>query len=438
MSDHSTLVGGSTAGRLLACPGSWQATIKLPPAADRPSEYAEEGTFAHAVMARLMILRSHVPDPRNFNMFVAVRGLVGLQFHDRELTKAHLDDMIEPAIVALAQLEKEYGGDFAVAGVEQRVAFPGIPGAFGTVDLILANKTTMLHVDWKFGQGIPVKAIYSDPAGDLVNAQLMFYLVSAKNSLRRLYAGKSKLVVSIIQPRTADSLSHTEVSPQEVRWFTKDMQRAVVAATRRDPPRTRGEHCRFAPCKVDCPLWTGPLLDLTALGPEYGNQLDVAVSREVTPYAQYLARAKTLADLADQFKKEIDEQIHGYLEAGGTVPGWRLKAKVKQRQWVDEDKVVKSLCNQGMTLDEIMQTKLGTFAQVEAAARRRKIKIPDDLRVAPPTNETTVCATDDPAPIVNRQLAVEMFRAALADLTKQAAEVTGREQVTATGTGKGK
>ena len=46
MAQHSAIVGGSTAGRLLNCPGSWQATLALPPTADIPSEYAQEGSHA--------------------------------------------------------------------------------------------------------------------------------------------------------------------------------------------------------------------------------------------------------------------------------------------------------------------------------------------------------------------------------------------------------
>ena len=57
MAQHSAIVGGSTAGRLLSCPGSWQATLALPPTADIPSEYAQEGTAMHAAMAALMFAR---------------------------------------------------------------------------------------------------------------------------------------------------------------------------------------------------------------------------------------------------------------------------------------------------------------------------------------------------------------------------------------------
>ena len=42
--------------------------------------------------------------------------------------------------------------------------------------------------------------------------------------------------------------------------FREDMENAVSAAIDRDPPLSKGEHCRWCPAKVACPLWTGPIL----------------------------------------------------------------------------------------------------------------------------------------------------------------------------------
>jgi hypothetical protein len=273
MAKHSSIVGGSTASRLLNCPGSYQATVKLPPSADISSEYAEEGTAMHAVMTWLMEarrLREATPDKPPRDMHAFARDLIGQPFHDRDLTQEHLDTMILPALDALAELEENYGGDFAVAGVELSVTFPGVPGAFGTCDLLLRslNGTTALHVDWKFGQGVGVKAVYRDANNDeTVNAQLLYYCAGSMNSYKPVYRGVRTLVLAIIQPRSAEPLTHTTVSRREVKMFVEDIKAAVVEAIDYDPARRKGEWCRFAPCKINCPLWTGPLLELAALMP---------------------------------------------------------------------------------------------------------------------------------------------------------------------------
>src|SRR6187399_2128584 len=412
MTKHSAIVGGSTAGRLLACPGSFKATQALPPSADISSEYAAEGTAMHAVMDRLMRQRALIADGMPEHPQATPQYWKGQIFVDRVLTPEHIDEMIDPALRALDELEVTYGDNFTVVAVARRDAFPGIPGAFGTVDLILANDDTVILVDWKFGSGVPVKAIYTDALeGDLVNPQLLFYTTAAYATLKKLFRGKSVLVAAIVQPRADEPLTHTTITRTDMKWFKQDMAGVVVEALERDPIRRRGEHCRFAPCKVDCPLWTGPMLELSALNPQPRTE---PVDNKLTPYGQYLADAKALADQLAMFSSEVNDQLHAYLEDGGMVPGWRLKAKVKQRQWIDEDTVVKRLTNLGLKLDEIYQTKLGTFKQVEAAAKRHGTEIPDELRVAPATHETTVCRTDDPAPVVQRHLAIEQFAASLA------------------------
>ena len=50
---HSNIVGGSTAKRVINCPGSVALVQKMPP---KPSnKYADEGTLLHNVMAELIM-----------------------------------------------------------------------------------------------------------------------------------------------------------------------------------------------------------------------------------------------------------------------------------------------------------------------------------------------------------------------------------------------
>jgi hypothetical protein len=117
------------------------------------------------------------------------------------------------------------------------------------------------------------------------------------------------------------------------------------------------------------------------------------------------------------FKKSIDEQLHAYLERGGKVPGWRLKAKAKVRQWIsDVETVEDELMRLGFTRDEIWQRKLVTFQSADATAKRLNTKIPDALRVAPPSTETTIATTNDPAPVVEPHAVAEQFSATLRQL----------------------
>jgi hypothetical protein len=368
----------------------------------------------HEVMTHLMECRQ-ISD-NSIDLYDAARRVVGTKFYDRVLTQEHVDTMIVPALDALDDLESLNGGGFSVAAIEQHVTFPGIPGAHGTCDLILVSDICILHIDWKFGQGVGVKAIYRDDAGETVNAQLLFYTAGAMHTRKTLYTGKKAIVLAIIQPRSAEPLTHVAISRKEVKWFIEDLHKAVEKALDYDPPRAKGEHCRFAPCKLDCPLWTAPMLEIAALRP-VANKDNGYEALGVTPYGHYLAKAKALTDMLAMFTKEVNEQLHAYLEDGGQVPGWRLKDKVKNRQWIDDDDVYRELRKLGFENGEIFQQKLTTFAAADATAKRLGVVIPDHLRVAPPTTETTVCQTDDPAPPVERRVAIEEFASALKALT---------------------
>lgn len=412
MALHSSVVGGSTAARVIACPGSVPAVLSLPKGIDVPSEYAEEGTAMHAVMQELMTRRGSASINSRFNAMREARKLIGKRFHDRTLTAEHVDTMIQPALDALDELEREYGGigTFNVVGIEKTVKFPGLPSAFGTMDLLLANDRYIIHNDWKFGAGVPVPIVYAD---GVVNHQIMYYTTASRATLRNLYRnadGRPRTMVgAIIQPRVEEPLGHVVISGRKVSDFKRDLIAAVDAALAGGAQRVKGEHCRWAPCKLTCPLWTGPLLDLTAITPAKPDSPSV----KVTPYGEYLAKAKVLVDMAAMFKKEIDEQMHAYLDAGGSVPGWRLKAKTTQRKWIEEAVVEKALKKLGFKSEEIWQQKLVTFSSADATAKRRNVTIPDHLRVAPPTSETTVATSDDPAPVVERALAMDQFRASL-------------------------
>jgi len=409
----------------LNCPGSFQAIQALPAQVEIPSEYAEYGTAMHAVMDHVFVAFSDgLPDQDTIRAYVD--ELIGDTFHDRALTHEHVLESISPALDDLYELMETYGGGFRVGATELRVKFPGIAGGFGTSDLLLISKTHALLVDWKFGAGVAVRAVYADPAlGDIVNAQLLFYLTAAIATSPKLFT-KRQLVGAIIQPRVqGETCSHTVITRKEIKDFQEDVENAIIAALDRDPPLHKGDWCRWCPAKPSCPKWTGPLLDLTALGRP--PALSVPAEREVGAYGEYLAKAKALLDHVADLSKEVDAAMHAYLEQGGTIPGWKLKLKTKLRQWLPDNGYVAAKLHQlGFSEDDVWQRKLQTFKVAETAAKRLGVKIPDELRVAPVTNETTLARSDDPAPAVDRALLTEQFAAALKQLRNQSREGSTR------------
>jgi len=414
VANHSQLVGGSSAGRFVECPGSYAQIIALPPQPDSTSIFAEEGTFAHAVMDTLARKRKR---SNTTNMRNDAEKLLGTKVYDREVTEKHLDELIHPAIDRLIELENRYHGGFKVAAVEARVRFPGVP-AFGTADLLLVSNSHLLLVDYKFGVGV-VTATYAEQDGERLNPQLLFYLTAARHTLPNLFkTGMRRPVVAIIQPRAEVQLTHTEVAPDEITQFEEDILRAVDLALGHNPPLHRGDHCKWCPAKTICPKWVGPIKELALLGKTPEQRREMA-SKELTPFGEYLSRAKTLATDLVEFTKELDAQLKAYLEDGGYVPGYTLQAKTKLRQWIDDDTVERALINLGFPDDAIWQRKLQTFKVADAAAKRLGVKIPDHLRVAPPTDETVVVRSDEAIAPIERPLLIDGFAASAARLSRK-------------------
>ena len=416
MSRHSNIVGGSTADRLLNCPGSFQLLQRIPDQAEMPSEYADYGSAMHAVMDSLMAMYADGFPPSVTMMLEDAETMLGSTFYDRVLEQHHLDDSIFPAIDTLYELMKEYGGGFHVAANELQVKFPGIPGAFGTADLLLASKKFVLMVDWKFGAGVPVKAVYKDEHGERVNPQLLFYFAGAMEELPSMF-NKKRYAVAVIQPRTTERLTHTVITRTEIDMFIEDMDLAIIAALGKNPKLHAGEHCRWCPARPCCPEHTKPLFDLVNME-IMPAQLTASVVDDgnAAAYGEFLAKAKYLADLAAEYKKQVDEAIHSYLSNGGTVPGWKLKQKTKLRQWIDSDTVAFNLKRLGFEEEDIWQDKLQTFAHTDRVAKRLGVKIPDTLRAAPETDETVIAPESDPAPAIDRAKATLEFAAALKQL----------------------
>jgi len=418
MALHSNLVGGSTADRMLHCPGSFKLLQRIPEQAAISSEYANYGSAMHTVMNALLVKYGQevLPDDPD-DMIDTARSLLGVIFLDRVLEQHHLDDSIIPAINNLYDLMDEYGGGFVVVANELQVKFPSVPGAYGTCDLLLANSKTVLMADWKFGQGVAVRAVYKDEQGERVNPQLMFYFAGAMETLAaKIFHGK-RLAVAIIQPRTSEPLTHTQVTRTEVNMFIEDMDQAIVKALSKNPPLQAGEHCRWCPARPFCPEHTGALFELSELGAAPARP--VPANTDNGEYGVFLAKAKRLADMAAGYKKQVDEQVHSYLENGGIVPGWKLKQQTKLRQWIDSDTVAFNLKRLGFADEDIWQEKLQTFGHTDKVAKKLGVKIPDTLRYTPETDETVIAPDSDPAPRIDRAKAATELMDALKQIASQ-------------------
>jgi Protein of unknown function (DUF2800) len=390
MAKHSNIVGGSTASRILNCPGSIALIASMPEQVDRPSIYATEGSALHHVLADL-ITTGHEPDTY-LNEVISVPGE-----DDIEITQELLHDCVTPAIEHFDDtILINLSPDGSVL-VEQQVEFPRVGGAFGTCDLIAFDpeaKCVYIH-DWKFGAGIPVKAIYPDPDDpdyEILNPQLLFYAAGARHTFPQFFPPGVEIRLSIFQPRAQNPIDRATLAiahHDDLDRFERGIVDAIATGTKPDAPKKLGEWCRFAPCRTICPLQLAPMLDLGELLPPE------AVSKLQTP--EILSNVLQLAELLEPVIAEARRQAHEILEGGGQIPGYKLVPKRANRSWMgDEASTLRALRRLKILKAKALTYSLKSPAQIEKLMPRGT-KLPEAL-VAKISSGTTLARDDDPRP----------------------------------------
>lgn len=357
MATHSNIVGGSTAKRVIACPGSVALVQKVPP---KPSsKYADEGSLLHHVIAAVLETGK---DPQEF---------LGALYNDVELTEDLLERKLLPALGALDEIDPDKDMEY---DVEKVVGFGHVlPDVFGSADLVGRIGNRGILIDWKFGDGVAVEAEE--------NPQAMFYIAAAMHtvSTRWAFVDTEAIDVYIVQPPYVKKWT-TDIA--RIKRFEADLILAVRAAEQPDARLQTGDHCRWCAAKSICPLVTGAV-----------ERADRAALKTVN--VDDLAAALDKIEVLEGWIKDAREMAQTLLESGVDVPGYKLVAKRAMRQWTDEKAALTALREAGCSAEEL--TELKSPAQVEKVLKKRKIDMPEGIISAVSTGNTLANA-DDPRP----------------------------------------
>jgi hypothetical protein len=361
MAQHSSIVGGSTAKRVINCPGSVALVAQMPP---KPSSvYADTGTLLHNVIADVLDGKATAQD------------FLGAVHADVTLDQDLIDNKLTPALAALNDIDPDRQMEFETEVV---VGFGDLlPGVFGSSDIVGRIGDTAYIVDWKFGDGVAVDVEE--------NPQLMFYAAAAMRTpvAQWAFEGATKVELVIVQP---PYVKRWETTPRRIQLFEKELMQAVKLAQRPDAPLAQGEWCRWCAAKAVCPIMTGAA-DRAVVSALKG--VDVA---SVSDHLK-------MADQLEGWIKEVRALAMQTLEAGLPVPGYKLVPKRAMRQWMDEGKALDAMCDLGLDVKELTETKLLSPAQAEKVLKKHKLALPADHVVAV-SSGNTLAPEDDPRPAV--------------------------------------
>jgi len=360
MAKHSSIVGGSTASRVIKCPASVALVAKMPP---KPSsKYADEGTLLHNAIAEIL---------ENQN---GSESIIGFKYKELEVTRELHDDKILPALHSLSEVDPDFDMQYTV---ESEVDFGDyLPGVFGSADLIGRIDDRAIVLDWKFGSGVIVNAEE--------NYQGMFYAAAAMRTDKTKWAfeGVKEIEIIIVQP---PEMRRWVTTPQRIAEFEMQLALAVKEASRKEARMESGSHCRWCAAKPTCPLMTGAVARSTQIALKNLKPELIAI---------YLQQA----DILEDWIKDLRELAHQMLEAEVAVPGFKLVAKRAIRQWINEDQAKAKLLELRLGKEATVE-KVISPTQAEKVLKKYNLDLPQDLVVAVSSGSTLV-PESDPRPAV--------------------------------------
>ena len=357
---HSSIVGGSSASRVVNCPGSVALVQKMPP---KPSSvHADRGTLLHDAMA--LMLEEKIDSP------------IGMEYNGQIITPELAAEKIAVAWDLLNEVDPDKTMEFMV---ETSVNFGDfLPGVFGSADLLGRIGDRAIVLDWKFGDGVMV--------GAEENMQGMFYAAAAMRtpSAQWVFDGVTEVEIVIVQP---PMIRRWVTTPERIKAFEQQLAAAVKRSKFSDAPIVTGKHCRWCAAKPICPQMTGAV--------------DRAVRQSVQAIdAPTLADYLEKADLLEGWITDLRKLAFDMLEQDVKVPGYKLVAKRGARQWASEEDAVVAL-SAHLSDDDVYTKKLVSPAQAEKLLKKAKQELPAELVVSVSSGSTLVPESDPRPAILN-------------------------------------
>ncbi|QEF98179.1 PD-(D/E)XK nuclease superfamily protein [Stieleria maiorica] len=362
---HSKFSASGT-DRWLACP----ASVEEPSVESKSSEYAAEGTVAHALAEHCWMLgvppSEFIGQPRSCDGYT-----ITIDTEMAEAVQIYLD-VLEDAT------------ESATGVVETRIEHSKLAGFGGTLDFGVPAQQHI--IDFKYGAGVTVEA-----EG---NAQLSSYALLFCD-----YFQNGRILdteITIVQPRTnhPDGPIRSWKADREYLADFYERVSKVINGVRAEELHA-GDHCRWCPRAVNCP----ELSELTLRMAKSDFDAD-----QMTPdkAAEVLAMRKAVKT----YIEGVEAWVKGRLELGDSIPGYKLVDTYHNRKYaIDENEIVRRCRNKKFGKKQIYETRLMSPAQLEKVVGKELVT----GMVERPHKGTTVVPESDRRKAVERKPASEEF-----------------------------
>ena len=379
MPDVHARLNPSSAERWIHCPGSVALAEQCPPPGS--SEYADEGTKAHAIAeAKLRQIIGEIT-PKELEKIIKKHQPDGEM---EEATDFYRDQVVE----ILASTGKD-----AELMVEQRFSLNRwAPESFGTSDAVIIGDGKIEVIDLKYGKGVRVSAKN--------NPQLRLYGAGAANLFEGMYDFDT-VRMTIIQPRL-DHVSTEELSLEELMtWMKEVVKPAAREAYDGTGEIDAGDWCRWCPAKAVCRKRAEKNLELAKMEFKSPDLLSPEEIGEVLRQADELSKWTS-----DVQAYALDQAL-----AGEHFDGWKLVEGRSNRTITDQIKAAELLKAAGFDEAILYKHELYGITQLEKNCGKKKLtEVLGDLITKPQGKPVLVPESDKREEINSAEAAKSDFQ----------------------------
>lgn len=313
---------------------------------DEGSDYAAEGTLAHAYCAMKLKNFLGLPTDGEKEEIAALQEKYGTG-EMAEYTDTYVTIVLEKYNAARAATPD------AQLLVETRLDFSDyVPEAFGTADAIIISDGTMEVIDFKYGKGVKVSAVE--------NPQMMIYALGAYARFAFEYR-IDNLRATIVQPRI-DNLSEYEITVEELTaWAANVLTPAAEKAYKGEGPQTPGAWCQFCKVKNQCRALASKCKEVVAVDPKLITPEELA--KDVLP----------MVPIVKTWISGVEDFALAQALSGIQLPGWKIVEGRSVRKITDTDSVAAVLTKNGYKQNDIFKpVEMRTITDLEKLVGKKQ------------------------------------------------------------------
>lgn len=342
---------------------------------DEGSDFAAEGTLAHAIASRKILETLGRPHDEQDREIEELRE----RYYSEEMEG--YTDTYRSIVLEKFNEAKTRSKDARLL-VEVRLDFGAfLPDAFGTADAVIIADDLMEVIDFKYGKGVKVDADH--------NPQMMIYALGALDEFLLDYDIK-RVRMTIVQPRI-DNLSECGMMVGELTaWRTVTLKPAAEKAFAGVGDQVPGEWCQFCKVRATC----------SALA-EKARQICNEDFREARLISD--ENIPGLLPLVPVLKGWLEDFASHALQRaldGATIKGYKLVEGKSNRQITDQDALLGALLVKGYQRDDLLKKpELKAIGELEKLVGKKAFAEIGKPWLVKPQGKPTLVEESDKRPV---------------------------------------